>query len=81
LPREVFFCFFGFAGAVGVFAAPSGFGLLGDTCSSFGFGTPVDAVLRGRRSAVNGWNAQVDPPLPRFEAARTLLLMRARAAS
>ena len=44
LPREVFFCFFGevffcpfgFAGAVGVFAAPSGFGLLGDTCSSFG---------------------------------------------
>ncbi|MGH2847316.1 MAG: hypothetical protein ACRDL0_15065 [Thermoleophilaceae bacterium] len=38
LPREVFFCFFGFAGAVGVFAAPSGFGLLGDTCSSFGFG-------------------------------------------
>jgi hypothetical protein len=38
LPREVFFCFFGFAGAVGFFAAPSGFGLLGDTCSSFGFG-------------------------------------------
>jgi hypothetical protein len=38
LPREVFFCFFGFAGAVGVFAAPSGFGLFGDTCSSFGFG-------------------------------------------
>jgi hypothetical protein len=33
LPREVFFCFFGFDGAVGVFAAPSGFGLLGDTCS------------------------------------------------
>jgi hypothetical protein len=64
LPREVFFCFFGFAGAVGVFAAPSGFGLLGDTCSSFGFGTPVDAVLRGRRSAVNGWNAQADPLCP-----------------
>jgi hypothetical protein len=38
-------------------------------------------VLRGRRSAVNGWNAQADPPLPRFEAARTLLLMRARAAA
>jgi hypothetical protein len=61
LPREVFFCFFGFAGAVGVFATPSGFGLLGDTFSSFGFGTPVDAVLRGRRSAVNSWNAQADP--------------------
>lgn len=44
-------------------------------------GTPVDAVLRGRRSAVNGSNAQADPPLPRFEAARTLLLMRSRAAS
>jgi hypothetical protein len=38
LPRDVFFCFFGFAGAVGFFAAPGGFGLLGDTCSSFGFG-------------------------------------------
>jgi hypothetical protein len=37
LPREVFFCFFGFAGAVGFFAAPGGFGLLGDTCPSFGF--------------------------------------------
>jgi hypothetical protein len=37
LPREVFFCFFGFAGAVGFFAPPTGFGLLGDTCSSFGF--------------------------------------------
>jgi hypothetical protein len=35
LPREVFFCFFGFAGAVGFFAAPGAFGLLGDTCPSF----------------------------------------------
>lgn len=63
LPREVFFCFFGFAGAVGVFAAPSGFGLLGDTCSSFGFGdslsmpsyvaagAPSTALERSSRSA------------------------------
>jgi hypothetical protein len=35
LPRDVFFCFFGFAGAVGFFAAPDGFGLFGDTFSSF----------------------------------------------
>jgi len=38
LPREVFFCFFGFAGALGVFVATSGFGLFGDTCFSFAFG-------------------------------------------
>ena len=50
LPRDVFFCFFGFAGAVGFFAAPGGFGLLGDTAPPLASGTPVDAVLCGRRS-------------------------------
>jgi hypothetical protein len=72
LPREVFFCLFGFvfccpfgfAGAVGGFAAPSGFGLLGDTLLLLWLrDSRRCAVLHGRRSAVNGWNAQANPPL------------------
>jgi hypothetical protein len=38
LPREVFFCFFGLAGPLGGFVAPSGFGLFGDICFSLPFG-------------------------------------------
>jgi hypothetical protein len=54
LPREVFFCFFGFDGAAGLFVAAAVFGLLGDTCSSSGGADPVTAVLRPYRAPVNG---------------------------